>query len=85
MAVTARNGKATKLPSRKITKGFIAGMAAVALILLIAVPLLNEFILSPANRIDLSPQDFAIPILGLVTFAVRGYLAAPHDDEGVLP
>lgn len=82
-AVTTRGGEPTKRPSRKLNQGLIFAGVILLLCLLFGVPLLNQFVLDASNKIELTPKDFVIPALGLLLMYIRGYVAAPHDDEGV--
>lgn len=73
-ARTARNGHPTRLPSMKV---WAAAGAAVAM--LVGVPMLNEFVLSEANRIDLGARELLLPFIPVLV----AYLSPPSDKEGV--
>jgi hypothetical protein len=70
---TTRNGSPTRLPSFKVWAA-----AAGAAVMLFGVPMLNEFILSEANRIDLGAKELLLPFIPVLI----AYIAPPSDKEG---
>jgi hypothetical protein len=79
MADTTINGAKSRKPIRKVRVGAYWGLAAAAVPLIVGVPLLNEFVFSPENRIDLTPKDYFLPFIPVaVTFAAAW--AAKHGN-----
>lgn len=83
MPVTTRGGRKTLKPNRKVKWGAVWGIGVGVLLVFIGPPLLNEFLLSPANRIDLSPKDYILPFIPVAVTLFAAWAARPRDDEGV--
>lgn len=83
MAVTTRGGRKTLKPNRKVKWGVVWLIAGGALLLFVGIPLLNEFVLSAANRIELSPKDYVLPFIPGAVALFAAWTARPRDDEGV--
>jgi hypothetical protein len=72
MRKTTRDGQITHLPSFKVLMALLS-----AVVLLIGIPLLNQFILAPENRIDIGARELLIPFIPVVV----AYFSPPSDKD----